>query len=400
MFCHGVLLLSHYVVVPAHCVVAATKLAHFHLRHRGRSVKINPQSVLVHPEFRLISYDKRDLLYHDIAIFPIRNITTTPRHTRRRSRRNISLAALDLNLAERRTLSVRRSEYFLSQTGGQCDPAGLPAGQLCLTRPASNASRSVLRSVQARHYLGRLELLDPGQGYYRAACLQTSGLAVLDTTSHHCRLEALVLRSTCDLNTIVALDLRFYRDWLRSAILTDILKHRELRRRRNTPTRGLFLQELRNSKSCPPLAGKDVQRLARQTNLATSGRTVVQKPPEFGSLPEDLRVITDCGVEIRLEAGVIQSPIHYRDVQNYSELLGLLQQDYKYRPNQQCEWLITSPRRDQKVGLRFQYFDLHPQYDRLEVEGEAVLEEARPDVASFRGGQQPRTIISGSRLVH
>ena len=108
-------------------------------------------------------------------------------------------------------------------------------------------------------------------------------------------------------------------------------------------------------------------------------------------------MITDCGVEIRLEAGVIQSPIHYRDVQNYSELLSLLQQDYKYRPNQQCEWLITAPSRDLKVGLRFQYFDLHPQYDRLEVKGEAVLEEARPDVASFRGGQQPRTIISGSQ---
>ena len=285
LFCHGVLLLSSYVVVPAHCAVAASKLAHFHLRHRGRSVQINRQSVLVHPEFRLISYDKRDLLYHDIAIFPIRNRTRTPSHSRRRRRsRNISLAAPD-ELAERRRLSVRGSEYFLSETEGQCDPGGLPPGQLCLTRPASNASRSVLRS--ARHYLGQVELLDPGQGYYRAACLQNSGLAVLDTTAHHCRLEALVLRSTCDLNTIVALDLRFYRDWLRSAILTDTLKHRQLRRRRNTPTRGLFLQELRNSKPCPPLAGKDVQLLARKTNLGTSVRTVVRKPPQFGPLPED-----------------------------------------------------------------------------------------------------------------
>ena len=50
------------------------------------------------------------------------------------------------------------------------------------------------------------------------------------------------------------------------------------------------------------------------------------------------------------------------------------------------------------MGLRFRYFDLHPRYDRLEVE-EAVAElegGQRPDVAKFRGGQQPRTIISGT----
>ena len=67
----------------------------------------------------------------------------------------------------------------------------------------------------------------------------------------------------------------------------------------------------------------------------------------------------------------------------------------RYRPNQRCEWLITAPRHDQKVGLRFRYFDLHPRYDRLEVEGGGPEE-----VASFRGGQQPRTIISGSRALH
>ena len=95
---------------------------------------------------------------------------------------------------------------------------------------------------------------------------------------------------------------------------------------------------------------------------------------------------------------MIHSPIHYKDVRSYRELLELLQRDYryKYRPNQRCEWVITAPSTHQKVGLRFTYFDLHPEYDRLEVEGEAVLEDGRPNVARFRGGQQTRTIISGT----
>ena len=153
-------------------------------------------------------------------------------------------------------------------------------------------------------------------------------------SSSHCRLEALLLTASCDLNTLVALDLRLYSDWIRAAILTDSLRHRQYRqqrrRRRGSPTRGLFLQALRDSKTCPPLPGQDIQLLSRQTNPSTPVRTVVQKPPEFGSLPEDLRVITECGVEIRLEAGIIQSPIHYRHVQSYAELLDLLQQDYRY----------------------------------------------------------------------
>ena len=402
VFCHGVLLLDSYLVLPAHCVVAARHLAHFTTRYRGRSLgQLDLGSVVVHPEFRLMSYDGRDLLSHDIAIAPIRQRSRRVRHGRRGS---ISLAGPDHRLKERRKRILRvrwphshshsHSQYFLSETGvGHCHPAGLPPGQLCLTGQnlENNASKSTLSSL--RDYV---EVLDPGQGYYRAACLHTSGLAVLQ--SSHCRLEALVLLSGCHLGTVVALDLSLYRDWLRAAVLRDILKHRQLRRRRNYPTRGLFLQELRNSKACPPLAGKDVQHLAvRQTNLATSGQTVVPQPPQFSSVPvSDLRVITDCGVEIRLEAGVIQSPIHYHNVHNYSQLLGLLGQDFKYRPGQRCEWLITAPRQDLKVGLRFQYFDLHPHYDRLEVEGEDVLEDARPDVAQFRGGEQPRTIISGT----
>ena len=64
---------------------------------------------------------------------------------------------------------------------------------------------------------------------------------------------------------------------------------------------------------------------------------------------------------------------------------------YKYRPNMDCQWLITAPTERDKVGLRrihqpstspqvgikFQYFDLHPVYDHLEVQEEESAEVAR-----------------------
>ena len=347
VFCHGLLLLGgSYVVLPAHCVVAANKLpGTVQLRDsRGRSVKIELGSALVHPEFRLISFDKRDILPHDIALLPVRN---RARHGLRPSRRRSARLATgppQLEEEERRFwLTQSQSESSLSPPG-LCHPAGLSPGQLCLTRTPTNSS-----SPPGLDYLGQGELPDPGQGHYWAACLHTSGLAVTSSdTSRDCRLEALLLTSSCHLSSLLALDIRLYRDWIRAAILADTLRHlgqprkrrrrRRRRRRNNSPTRGLFLQELRSSRTCPPLPGKDVHQfhgLDRKTHLGTPEvRTVVQKPPEFASLPspeEDLRVITDCGVEVRLEAGVIQSPIHYRDVTTYRELVALLQQDYKYR---------------------------------------------------------------------
>ena len=57
-----------------------------------------------------------------------------------------------------------------------------------------------------------------------------------------------------------------------------------------------------------------------------------------------------------------------RDVQNSKELLALFQKDYRYRPNQKCEWVITAPNKNQKVGIQFKYFDLDPEFDRLEIE--------------------------------
>jgi hypothetical protein len=47
--------------------------------------------------------------------------------------------------------------------------------------------------------------------------------------------------------------------------------------------------------------------------------------------------------------------------------VNLYQTSYTYRPNLACHWLITAPSPDQRVGIKFQYFDLHPDFDRLEV---------------------------------
>jgi hypothetical protein len=54
-------------------------------------------------------------------------------------------------------------------------------------------------------------------------------------------------------------------------------------------------------------------------------------------------------------------------VKSSLELLNLYQTSYTYRPNLSCQWLITAPSPDQRVGIKFQYFDLHPDFDRLEV---------------------------------
>ena len=49
----------------------------------------------------------------------------------------------------------------------------------------------------------------------------------------------------------------------------------------------------------------------------------------------------------------------------------------RYRPNLKCEWLITAPTEKDKVGIKFQYWDLHPEYDHLEVEEQGEAEVAR-----------------------
>ena len=75
------------------------------------------------------------------------------------------------------------------------------------------------------------------------------------------------------------------------------------------------------------------------------------------------------------------------------QLLNIFHTNYKYRPKQRCEWVITAPTSKDRVGLKFQYFDLHPEYDRLDVEGGGVR---RADVDTFHGRKHTRTIISGT----
>ena len=387
VFCHGVLLLRSFVLLPAHCTVAARKLQRVHLRiknrvSRERSVSWDSLSVLVYPEFRLISFDKRDVLHHDIALIVIRNKTRRPRQRRRD--RTINILSGSHKLGERKTLSLSGAKFEVTDER-ECDPQGLAPAQLCLETPGN---KSVDARLEARQYFGRLDL-DPRQGYYRGGCLHHSGRPLWNTED--CRVEAIVLLSDCEQSRVIALDINLYKDWIRTAILTDTLKHKTFRR--NRMLRGLFLKELRHSKTCPPVTGKDINLFKRSRKLEHSPGTVISpQAPQFSSMPEDVRVVTDCGVEIRLEKGIVHSPIHYKDVTNYTELVTLLQRDftYKYRPNQKCEWLITAPTNQQKVGLRFLYFDLHPSYDRLEVTEEGG------EVARFRGGDQTRTIISGT----
>ena len=71
-------------------------------------------------------------------------------------------------------------------------------------------------------------------------------------------------------------------------------------------------------------------------------------------------------LQVRLNSGIIHSPIHYRDVKTDAELEDLVsvgEEDlvekyvqvregryaYKYRPNMDCQWLITAPTEKDKV---------------------------------------------------
>ena len=74
-------------------------------------------------------------------------------------------------------------------------------------------------------------------------------------------------------------------------------------------------------------------------------------------------------LQVRLNSGIIHSPIHYRDVKTDAELEDLVsigeeevmwlrsvsvqvregRYAYKYRPNMDCQWLITAPTEKDKV---------------------------------------------------
>ena len=143
----------------------------------------------------------------------------------------------------------------------------------------------------------------------------------------------------------------------------------------------LFLNELKEGSQCERnLQSHNIFEVKEEMTVNTK---IVQVTPTFKRLSENLRVITSCGVEVRLNTGIIHSPIHYRDVQNSKELLALFQKDYRYRPNQKCEWVITAPNKSQKVGIQFKYFDLDPEYDRLEIEVNLVKLDRNTNISHF-----------------
>ena len=171
------------------------------------------------------------------------------------------------------------------------------------------------------------------------------------------------LLSNCEETITVAMNLESLKEWIRIAITTDIIRYRKWKK--TGVMKKMFINELQEGSVCRRDTDAGYTSLKAETIPNTE---VVQTKPIFKRLSENLRVITSCGVEVRLNAGIIHSPIHYRDVKNSRELLRLFQKDYRYRPNQQCEWVITAPNKNQKVGIQFQYFDLDPEFDRLEIE--------------------------------
>ena len=171
------------------------------------------------------------------------------------------------------------------------------------------------------------------------------------------------LLSNCEESIIVALNLDNLKKWIRVAITTDIIRNQKWKK--HQLLKRLFLNELKEGSQC----GENLQSgISTEVQERTPNTKIIQTTPTFKRLSENLRVITSCGVEVRLDSGMIHSPIHYRDVQNSKELLALFQKDYRYRPNQKCEWVITAPNKNQKVGIQFKYFDLDPEFDRLEIE--------------------------------
>lgn len=76
VFCHGVLYLSSYVLTPAHCLAAGKKLRNYKMVIRTiNGTLINLKRVndpnVVHPEFRLVSYNKKHMLHKDIALVKV-----------------------------------------------------------------------------------------------------------------------------------------------------------------------------------------------------------------------------------------------------------------------------------------------------------------------------------------
>ncbi|XP_023334189.1 uncharacterized protein LOC111705771 [Eurytemora carolleeae] len=238
--------------------------------------------------------------------------------------------------------------------------------------------------------------LDPRQGFYKSSCFGNSGKVLRHRNSTSCIPDYLILVQECTKSTAIALDLSLYNSWIENTILTDVLTVQESNSTvQYVPkVKHLLGKHIRKSQNCQSGYYQNYEVYHAQSRRIKPLNTIQDAEPQFNPLSQNLRVITECGVEIRLESGIIHSPIHFRDIKTGNELKTLQYLNYKYRPNMECEWVITAQSKDQKIGIKFLYFDLHPGFDKLEIEDEDGTEIAR-----FGAGKPTRTIISGTHQI-
>ena len=319
-------------------------------------ISVNREIFLVHPNFRINSYDKRRFLINNVAIVAIKT--------------DKDQESIKINLDIQSDMKTSLSLMVIDSFG--CDKRGLSESQQCFK---SKVKRKDSKNKYKGTYSKGIVLIDgtnlgemfehiqfdPREGYYASSCLYKSGDPIFDD---RCHLVAMSLLSNCEESIIVALNLNNLKKWIRIAITTDIIRNQKWKKHKFL--KRLFLNELKEGDQC----GRNFysNQISEVTGETTHSTKTIQTTPTFKRLSENLRVITSCGVEVRLNAGIIHSPIHYRDIQDSKELLALFQKDYRYRPNQKCQWVITAPNKCQKVGIQFKYFYLDPEYDRLEIE--------------------------------
>ena len=375
MFCEGSLIVSSFILLPVHCLVAGKHLNNFQYKVWSSNasfinVDVDEDLIMVHPQFSKVSYTKTRFLSNDIALVPLNH-----------KQQNLKNKKISFN-------SFYDLEYFNFKEVDKikCDLFGLARNQVCLQRTdvvTENSSAPVKYGDQLLRFR-----YDPRTVHYYTASFHKTGRPVLDK---NCHLQGMILRTNFDKSLSVVLQIESYRNWIASSINTHSIKTKTWNKTKELNS--LFLEEISSSNKC----SEPIERIEEDQDILPQN-TVEPESPSFTQLTDNMRVITDCGVEIRLESGIIHSPIHFRDVKNSRELLELLQNDYRYRPNQRCEWVITAPSQHQKVGLRFKFFDLHPDFDRLEIEEDGETRSAS-ELANFRAGEETRTIISGTDQV-
>ena len=306
-YCHGLLLHSQYLLLPAHCLVARRKLSSSLLRIRlpsGRRLHrpLEPELVYPHPEFLVESYSRREGLLHDIAVIRLRRRVAGVGPGPRLAKKGRSLHGA--------SLLAGGGSKVLVVGQHKCNRSGLGPAQLCLW---NNASTSMSLTAE----LG----LDPREGYYRQACWHLAGAPFFLPS---CTVAALLLAPGCG-GGGVALSLAPYSSWLQATITTDLLRTGGWRASRTL--RKLFRRDVKRAEVCPEL---DSRRVYRDKEEGRGPGRSESEGPKWEELGPSLAVVTQCGVEVRLRSGIIHSPVHYRDVTTAAEL-GELLQDRRYK---------------------------------------------------------------------